>query len=115
MSELSELHGILGSNTLADWLKKNRHLSSENILKAKKMGEQHATEKQKKGRRKRYKTKEHLLLGELELDLATAKTKMQFYQNALNVINEIALELTGVDLLKKTGDELSSRSVNQKS
>lgn len=48
MRELSELHGILGSNTLADWLKKNRHLSSENILKAKNMGELHAIETQKK-------------------------------------------------------------------
>jgi hypothetical protein len=35
-------------------------LSSENILKAKKMGQLHAAEEIKKGRRQRHKTKEHL-------------------------------------------------------
>lgn len=70
------------------------------------MGQLHATEEIKKGHRQRHKTKEHLFIGELELDMETAKTKMQFYQQAMNIINDLAKELTGIDLLKKTGDDL---------
>lgn len=111
MNELSQLHGILGSNTVGDWIKKNEHLHPEKLSQKKKRV---ATMKEQQIRKKRYKTEQQIRIGELEKDLERAQQRVRFYTMALEVINDLAKELTQVDLLKKTGHELSVWSVNAK-
>ena len=77
------------------------------------MTKPHTTEENKKNRKKRHKTNEQFYLGELETDLKTAQQRVRFYSLTVDMINELAMELTGVDLLKKTGHELSKRSQRQ--
>jgi len=55
-----------------------------------------------------------LRLGELESDLDRAQQRVHFYQYSLSIINDLAKELTGIDLLKKTGQELSKQSMKRK-
>jgi len=77
------------------------------------MTKPHAIEEDKKKRKKKYKTDEQLYLGDLETDLKTAQQRVRFYSLTVDMINELAMELTGVDLLKKTGHELSKRFQKQ--
>jgi len=111
LDELSELHGILGSNTLADWVKNSRYSPKhiEDIKYSKSPSP--TTEKQR--RKKRFKMDVHLRIEELEEDLETAKNKVQFYQTAMDFINNLAKEMIGIDLLKKTGQALSKRSMSK--
>ena len=102
MKELSEIYGILGSNTVSNWLKKYGNLRSKKSLKKPIMNKPHASIQDKKNRAKRYKTNEQLYLSQLESDLDIAQKRKIFYALAVDIINELALELTGVDLLKKT-------------
>ena len=113
MDELSEIHGILGSNTVSDWLRKYRNLRPEKFLNTPIMTKPHAIDEDKKNREGKYKTNEQLYLGDLETDLETAQQRVRFYSLTVDMINELALELTGIDLLKKTGHELSKRSQRQ--
>ena len=113
MNELSEIHGILGSNTVSDWLRKYSNLRPDKFLNTPIMTKPHTTEEDKKNRKKRHKTNEQFYLGELETDLKTAQQRVRFYSLTVDMINELAMELTGVDLLKKTGHELSKRSQRQ--
>jgi len=115
MDELSEVHGILGSNTVANWLKKYGNLRPKDTLNPEVMSKPHSPIEEKNRRKKRYKTDQHLYISELESDLETTQKRVQFYTYALDIINDLAKELTGIDLLKKTGQELSRRSVKQKS
>ena len=114
MDELSRLHGILGSNTVSDWIRKYGNLSSiSNNLNESIMKKPHASQEDKQQRAQRQKTNEQLSICDLESDLMTTRERVQFYQYALDFINALAKELTGIDLLKKTGDELSNRSAKQ--
>jgi len=113
LNELSKIHGILGSNTVSDWLRKYSNLRPEKFLNSPIMTKPHAILEDKKNRKRRYKTNEQLYLGELETDLKTAQQRVRFYSLTVKMINDLAMELTGVDLLKKTGHELSKRSQKQ--
>jgi len=113
MEELSELHGVLGSNTVGNWLRKYGNLRSNKHSNSETMNKPHSSTEEKNYRKKRYKTDEHLRIGELESDLEIAQRRVQFYQYSMNIINELAKELTAIDLLKKTGQELSKRSMKQ--
>ena len=115
MKELSEIHGILGSNTVSDWLKKYGNLRSKKTFNEPIMNKPHASDQDKKKRAKRYKTEEQLYLSQLESDLDIAQKRKKFYALAVDIVNEIALQLTGIDILKKTGYELSKKSQNQES
>lgn len=113
MSELSELYGILGSNTVADWLRKYGNLSPSKLSNPPIMSKPHAPAEDKQKRRRRYKADEQLRVGELESDLEAARQKVRFYCVALDLLNEAGKELTGVDLLKKIGSELSRKTQGQ--
>jgi transposase-like protein len=112
MRELAELHGILGSNTIGDWVKKYGNLKPKNSpIMRKDTHDQDA----KNNRQKRQRNYEQHQISRLECDLDRAKKRVQFYSIALNLINDLAIEAHGTDLLKKTGDELSRRQISQKS
>ena len=113
MNELSEIHGVLGSNTVGNWLRKYGDLRPKKHSKSEVMNKPHSTIEEKDYHKKRYKTDEHLRIGELEADLETAQQRVRFYQYSMNIINDLGKELTGVDLLKKTGQELSKRSTKR--
>ena len=113
MDELAKLHGILGSNTVADWIRKYGNLSAKN--KSIDMKKPLSPIEEKNYRKKRYKSDQHLYISSLESDLATTKERLQFYSYSMSILNEIAKEAFGIDLLKKIGDQLSSRSKQQKS
>ncbi len=115
MDELSEIHGILGSNTVSSWLKKNGNLGISKFSKLEVMNKPHSPIEEKNQRQKRFKLDVHLRIGELESDLETNQKRVQFYQYSMTIINDLAKELTGIDLLKKTGRELSKRSMKQES
>lgn len=115
MDELSNIHGILGNNTVGNWLRKYGNLRPSNFRNSKVMTKPHSPTEEKNHRKKRYKTDEHLRIGELESDLEIAQQRVQFYQYSMTIINDLAKELTGIDLLKKTGQELSRRSSIQES
>lgn len=85
MDELSELHGVLGSNTVASWLKKYGNLKSSKNFNSEKMNKPHSPIEEKNKRKKRYKTDEHLRIGKLESDLQTAQQKVQFYRYAMDL------------------------------
>lgn len=113
MSELSELYGVLGSNTVADWLRKYGNLSPSKLSNPPIMSKPHAPAEDKQKRRRRYKTGEQLRVGELESDLEVARQRVRFYSVALDLLNEAGKELTGIDLLKKIGSELSRKAQQQ--
>ena len=115
MDELSSLYGVLGSNTVGSWLRKYRHLRPPKALNAEIMDKPHSPIEEKNQRKKKYKTNEQLYISQLEADLERAQQRVQFYTHALHIINDLAKELTGIDLLKKTGQELSRRSTKQES
>ena len=77
------------------------------------MTKQHSPIEEKNQRKKHFKLDVHLRIGELESDLETAQKKVHFYRYSMDIINDLAKELTGIDLLKKTGQELSRRSTKQ--
>ena len=52
MDELAKLHGILGSNTIADWVKKYGNLGNQNSIKMKKSP---SPIEEKEQRKKRFK------------------------------------------------------------
>ena len=121
MNELAEIHGILGSNTISTWIKKNKELNrnlkpkntSDSMKKKTTSKAEKLKEKQRKTKRQRSYEQMHISC--LEQDLDKARQRVLFYGRALNIINEIALELTGLDLLKKTGEQLSTRRAKKKS
>lgn len=55
MKELSELHGIFGSNTVASWLKKNGNLRPRKFSNIEVMNKPHSPIDEKEYRKKRYK------------------------------------------------------------
>ena len=114
MDELAKLHGILGSNTVADWIRKYGNLSTKNGNKSIDMKKLPSSTEEKTKRSKRYKTDQHLYICTLESDLATTKQRLQFYTYSMSLLNEIAKEAFGIDLLKKIGGQLSNRSKQQK-
>ena len=114
MDELSRLHGILGSNTVSGWIQKYGNLKPiSNNLNESIMSKPHASQEDKNKRAKRQKTNEQFTICDLESDLETTRERVQFYVCAMNFINALAKEITGIDLLKKTGEELSNRSARQ--
>ena len=115
MDELSEIHGVLGSNMVASWLKKSGNLGISKYSKSEIMSKSHSPIEEKNQRKKRFKLDVHLRIGELESDLETSQKKVHFYRYSMDIINDLAKELTGIDLLKKTGQELSRRSTKQES
>lgn len=72
MDELSEIHGVLGSNTVASWLKKNENLGISKFSKLEVMNKPHSPIEEKSQRQKRFKLDVHVRIGELESDLETA-------------------------------------------
>ena len=98
MKELSEIHGILGSNTLSNWLKKYGNLGLRKNQKPLIMTKPHSTQQEKDNRKKRYKTNEQIYIGQLESELILIKKRMRFYLLAVDLINELALELIGIYL-----------------
>jgi len=62
MDELSELHGVLGSNTLSEWVKKYGNLPPKSNNKRK----PHSPLIDKKRRKKRFKMDAHFRISELE-------------------------------------------------
>jgi hypothetical protein len=114
MNELVRLHGIIGSNTIGDWLRKYGNLNSENIHKKMKSINDIPDDTRKEMASK-HRKKEQFRISELEMDLDDSRRKLQFYKCALDIINELALEMSGIDRLKKTGEQLSTRQKNQKS
>lgn len=117
MTELSELHGLLGSNTAADWIRKYGHLYKPKVQSTMNTNIDTKLSKadKKKKRKKRQRSYEQNQISDLEQLLDMTKTRLSFYRCALEVINELALELTQIDLLKKTGRELSIRRAKKKS
>lgn len=101
MSELSELYGILGSNTVADWLRKYGNLSPSKLSNPSIMSKPHAPAEDKQKRQRRYSTDEQLRVGELESGLEAARQKVRFYCVVLDLLNEAGKELTAMNLLKK--------------
>jgi len=79
MDELARLHGILGSNTVGDWIRKYGNLSTKNSNKSSNMKKSPSPIEEKTKRSKRYKTDQHLYICDLESDLAIAKERLQFY------------------------------------
>lgn len=82
MDEFSKLHGILGSNTIADWVKKYGNLGNQKSINMRKPP---SPIEQKTHRKKRFKLDVHLRIGELESDLQTAQQKVQFYRYAMDL------------------------------
>jgi len=101
MDELSEIHGILGSNTIADWLKKYGDLKPSKFSNSGIMKKPHSPIEDKNHRKKRFKADVHLRISELESDLETAQRRIRFYSYSMSILNDLAKELTGTDLLKK--------------
>jgi len=86
MNELAKIHGILGSNTVSDWIRKYGHLNKKNVQKS--MEENSKSEKSKA---KNKREKRQLQISSLEIDLDESRQRMEFYKCALSVINELAL------------------------
>ena len=114
MNELAVLYGIMGSNTIGDWLRKYGNLSAKNIRKRMKDTNDISDDFRKEKMRK-HRKREQIRISELEMNLDDSRRKLQFYKCALDVINELALEMSGIDLFKKTGEQLFIRQKNQKS
>ena len=53
MDELSEIHGVLGSNTVASWLRKNGNLGISKFSKSEIMPKPHSPIEEKNQRKKR--------------------------------------------------------------
>ena len=113
LDELSALHGILGSNTISDWIKKYGNLRPSKFSTSEVMPKPHSPIEEKNRRKKRVKIEAHIRISELESDLERAQKRVLFYQFSIHIINDLAKELTKIDLLKKTGQELSKRSMKQ--
>jgi transposase-like protein len=96
--ELARLYGILGSNTVNDWVKKYGKLDAKNLMKRPKPNPD--VSKEKNNRRQR--TYEQIQISDLEFELNEARLKIRLYACAL----QVASEATGIDLLKKTGELL---------
>ena len=54
MDELSEIHGVLGSNTVASWLKKNGNLGISKYSKSEIMSKPHSPIEEKNQRKKTF-------------------------------------------------------------
>ena len=108
LAELSRLHGIMGSNTVADWIKKYGNLHKIDLEKMKQPPSP-LSAKEKNEREKRQRTYEQHRISELEIDLDEAKLRVQFYACAIAVCSEA----TGIDLLKKIGELLSEQSAKE--
>jgi len=98
-AELARLYGIMGSNTVADWLEKYGNLP-EKMEKPTLANDSEV----KQSRTRRQRSMEQLRIADLEQQLAAAQLKARFYACALRVCSEA----TGIDLEKKTGERLSS-------
>jgi transposase-like protein len=88
MNELARPHGIMGSNTIGDWLIKYGNLNSENIRNKMKSINDIPDETRKKMVRK-HRKKEPFRISELEMDLDDSHRKLQFYKCTPNLINEL--------------------------
>ena len=53
MKELSEIHGILGSNTISDWLRKYGNLRPQKFSSTLIMSKPHASSQEKQQRKRR--------------------------------------------------------------
>jgi len=115
MNELAKIHGILGSNTVSDWIRKYGHLNKKNVQKPMEENSKSEKSKAKSKRQKRQRSYEQLQISSLEIDIDETRQKLEFYKCALSVINELAQEVTGTDFLKKTGEQLSIRRAKRKS
>jgi transposase-like protein len=100
MNKRARLYGIMGSNTIGDWLRKYGNFNSENIRKKMKSTNDIQDDTRKEMARK-HRKKEQFRISELEMDLDDSRRKLQFYKCALDIINELALEMSGIDRLKK--------------
>lgn len=87
MKELSEIHGIMGSNTVSNWLRKYGNLRPSKFSNTPIMSKPHASEFDKTNRKNRYKTALQINLSELEIDPQTAQQRLRFYSTAYNCSN----------------------------
>ncbi len=94
LEELSEIHGILGSNTVTDWLRKYGNLRPSKFLNTPIMPKSLASPKDKANRQKKYKTSEQLYLSELQADLETEQQRLRFY----SLFNNIVFKIRGVTI-----------------
>lgn len=97
-AELSALHGIGGSNTVCNWVKKFGDSSVQKPASMQEESKESVGDKKKK-RQKRQRSYEQLRISELESQLEEARQRVQLYAIALNLVSEEA----GEDLLKKNG------------
>lgn len=103
--ELSELHGILGSNTIGDWQKKYGTSAVQNPPYPMESAALEAINGEaKEKRRLRQRRYEQDRISELEYELEQARLRVRLYACAI----EVASEEMGVDLLKKIGSQLSA-------
>ena len=100
VTELSALHGIGGSNTVCEWVKKFGDSSIQKPTSMQEESKEAAVNKKKK-RQKRQRSYEQLRISELESQLEEARQRVQLYAIALTLVSEEA----GEDLLKKNGSK----------
>jgi len=106
VKELARLYGILGSNTVNDWVKKYGKLDAKNLMKRPKPNS-NIPKEQNIRRQRKY---EQIQISELEFELDEARLKIRLYACAL----QVASEATGIDLLKKTGELLQQERMKKK-
>jgi transposase-like protein len=107
-SELAELHGILGSNTISNWQKKFGNSPAQKPPGMEKEEDVPAGEVREK-RRRRQRRYEQERISELEQELELARLRVRLYACAI----EVASEEMGVDLLKKIGGRLLAERTKQ--
>ncbi len=100
--ELARLYGILGSNTVNDWVKKYGKLDAKNLMKRPKPNPDVSKGNSKEKNNRRQRNYEQIQISDLEFELNEARLKIRLYACAL----QVASEATGIDLLKKTGELL---------
>ena len=104
-AELAKLYGILGSNTISDWVRKYGKLNSKNS-----MSPSPIEKSSKEKRKRRQRSYEQLRISELEIELEEIRLRLKLYVCALDV----ASKATGIDLLKKTGELLYKQQMSKK-
>ena len=87
MDELSEIHGVLGSNTVAGWLKNTEIWGFQNLQNLKLCQSNTPPIEEKNQRKKRFKLDVHLRIGKLESDLETSQKKVHFYRYSILNLN----------------------------
>jgi transposase-like protein len=102
--ELSALHGIGGSNSVMNWVKKAGILPKK-VQTSMKKKDKTVVEAQKSQRLTRQRRYEQNRISELEAEVDEAKKRLEIYRTALDLQNQDLAE----NFLKKIGGESSDK------